>query len=235
MNMEPNPLPHLFKIAFVAILFASPSLAFASEVWGGVYVHDVDTALTKSGIERGFDLELGLRGERLAALSAIGGPSPYGFLSAHTAGHTHFAAAGLSWRFGDRVYFRPGIGVAVHTGSAGKFQRSDLIAFGSRVLFEPEIGVGTALGARTSIEASWVHLSHGRLFGPQNPGMDSFGVRLSGSACWTAPTSRSASTERLEPFHLSGNGSNYSSARLPGRQVIHLPRNRSNAPACPPG
>ncbi|WP_366926204.1 acyloxyacyl hydrolase [uncultured Sphingomonas sp.] len=38
--------------------------------------------------------------------------------------------------------------------------------------------MGVRIGERLSVEASWVHLSHARLFSSQNPGMDSFGVRL---------------------------------------------------------
>ena len=54
----------------------------------------------------------------------------------------------------------------------------DEIAFGSRILFEPEIAVGAEINDRLSIEASWVHMSHGTLFSRQNPGIDNFGVRL---------------------------------------------------------
>jgi hypothetical protein len=42
-----------------------------------------------------------------------------------------------------------------------------------------EGGVDARLGPRTTLEASWVHLSHAQLFGRQNPGMDNFGLRLS--------------------------------------------------------
>ncbi len=73
---------------------------------------------------------------------------------------------------------RTGLGVAVHTGSSGNFQRTDRIAFGSRVLFAPELGIGTRINDRLSIEASWVHMSHGQLFGRQNPGIDNVGVRV---------------------------------------------------------
>jgi len=79
---------------------------------------------------------------------------------------------------GRRWYIRPGVGIAVHNGSAGKYYRSDKIAFGSRVLFEPELGIGTEINSRLSVEASWVHMSHGQLFGKENPGIDNLGVRL---------------------------------------------------------
>ena len=39
--------------------------------------------------------------------------------------------------------------------------------------------MGTQINERTSIEASWVHMSTAQIFGKQNPGMDNFGVRLS--------------------------------------------------------
>lgn len=167
------------KLLALSILALSatlaPGAARASELFGGVYVHDVDTFLTKSGIEPGVDIQLGHR------WGPIGGTrlQPYVFAAANTAGETHYAAAGLSMKFGDRFFIRPGLGLAIHSGSDGNFQRRDRIAFGSRVLFEPEIGVGARLTERMAIEASWVHLSHAQLFGRQNPGIDNIGVRLS--------------------------------------------------------
>lgn len=166
--------------ARIAIAFAIACLASApaaaGEIFGGIFVHDVNTRLTKSGIEGGADLQLGWRGGRIAATPL----QPYAYLSAHTKGQTHFAAAGLSARIGDRIFFRPGVGLAVHTGSAQKFQdpTNDRIEFGNRIVFAPELGIGARIGPRTSIEASWVHLSHAQLFGGQNPGMDSIGMRL---------------------------------------------------------
>ena len=128
-----------------------------------------------SGIEGGQDVQLGWRGGRIGGTPL----QPYVFGSLHTKGDTHFAAAGVSAKFGDRIFIRPGVGVAVHSGSADNFQRTDRIAFGSRVLFAPELGIGARISDRATVEASWIHLSHGQLFGRQNPGMDSLGVRLS--------------------------------------------------------
>ena len=93
---------------------------------------------------------------------------------------TDYAAAGLSARFGlgKQLYVRPGLGLAVHNGSASRFFRRDRIAFGSRVLFEPELGVGAQLNERLSVEASWVHMSHATIFSGENPGIDNLGVRL---------------------------------------------------------
>ena len=73
------------------------------------------------------------------------------------------------------------MGLAVHTGSADNFEDPDngKIDFGSRVLFEPELGIGARINERTTIEASWVHMSTAQLFGKQNPGIDNFGIRLS--------------------------------------------------------
>jgi len=117
---------------------------------------------------------LGWRGGKIAHTPL----QPYVLGAVNTAGNTNYAAAGLSLKFGDRIYFRPGLGIAVHTGSAGNVYRTDKIAFGSRVLFEPEIGVGARISDRATIEASWVHMSHAQLFGRENPGIDNFGVRL---------------------------------------------------------
>ena len=68
--------------------------------------------------------------------------------------------------------------MAIHTGSTADFIQDDRIALASRVLFEPEVGVGARINDRLTIEASLVHLSHGQLFGGQNPGIDNVGLRL---------------------------------------------------------
>lgn len=161
----------------LAMLAGGP--AHAADLFGGVLAHDVDSPLTKGGLEDGADFQLGWRGDRIRALKFIGAPSPYVFGSAHSGGDTHFAAAGISWKFGGRLFLRPGLGIAVHTrGSNGvaKGFRTDL---GSRVLFQPELGIGYQAGKRVSVEASWVHISNGQLLSRQNPGMDSVGIRLS--------------------------------------------------------
>ena len=160
-----------------ALALVQPSAASAAEVFGGVYVHGVDTPLTLGGDpEKGVDLQLGWRGGRIGQTPL----QPYVLASVHTAGKTHFAAAGLSAKFGDRIYIRPGLGIAVHTGSAADFDNpfNDEIEFGSRVLFAPEVGIGVRVSPRVTAEASWIHLSHAQLFGKQNPGMDSIGVRV---------------------------------------------------------
>ena len=160
-----------------AMLAAAP--AEAAELFGGIFVHDVDSPLTKGGFEDGADVQIGLRGGRIRALDFLGSPSPYAFASIATGGDTHFAAAGLSWRIGGRLFVRPGVGIAVHSrrndGVADGF-RTDL---GSRILFEPELSVGYQVSERVSIEASWVHISHAQLLSRQNPSMDSVGLRLS--------------------------------------------------------
>lgn len=166
-------MKRLFAVLIYALFAAAP--ASAGELFGGLYAHDVDTVLTKSGIEEGVDIQLGYRWDRIGATPL----QPYAFAAANTAGDTHYAAAGLSAKFGDRIFVRPGLGIAIHTGSDDKFNRTDRIAFGSRVLFEPELGIGYQLSDRASLEASWVHMSHAQLFGRQNPGIDNIGARLS--------------------------------------------------------
>ena len=167
-------------LALAAVLGAVgvPSAAQAGEIFGGLYLHDVDTPLTLSGVEGGADVQLGWRGERIGRTPL----QPYAFAAVNTAGETHYAAAGISAKFGDRIFVRPGLGIAVHTGSAANFEDPDngKIDFGSRVLFEPELGIGARINDRTTIEASWVHMSNAQIFDrDQNPGIDNFGVRLS--------------------------------------------------------
>ena len=159
-----------------ALLVLASVPAQAGEVFGGVYAHDVKLPTDKSGIESGADLMLGYRGGRIGRTPL----QPYIFGALNSAGDTSYAAVGLSAKFGRSIYFRPGLGIAIHTGSAENFQdlSNDKIDFGSRVLFEPEIAVGAQINSRLSIEVSWVHMSHAQLAGRQNPGIDNLGIRL---------------------------------------------------------
>lgn len=170
----------LTAIMLAPLAFAAP--ARAQEAFVGVYRHGVDTPLTFDTGEGAVDIELGYRFGRIEALSFIGKPAPYVIGSINTRGDTSFGGAGLSWKLGKGpVYVRPGIGFIVQDGPAMRVNaatgvRTDL---GSRVLFEPELGLGVRLDRRFSIEASWVHISHARLFNAeQNPGIDMFGLRL---------------------------------------------------------
>ncbi|MEO5773986.1 MAG: acyloxyacyl hydrolase [Sphingomicrobium sp.] len=162
----------LLPILFCTLLAASP--VAAGELFGGAFIHDVKTPLDLSGIEKGIDIQAGYRGGRIASTPI----QPYAFAALNSAGATSYAAVGLSAKFGDKFYVRPGIGLAIHNGSAGNFVRTDKIAFGSRILFEPELGAGVRLNRRLSAEASWVHMSHGTLFSGENPGVDNVGFRL---------------------------------------------------------
>lgn len=158
-------------------LSVQPAAASAAEIFGGVYVHGVDTPLTLGGDpEGGVDVQLGWRGGRIGGTPL----QPYVFGALNSAGNTHYAAAGLSAKFGDRIYVRPGLGIAIHTGSSANFDNpfNDDVEFGSRILFAPEIGIGVRVAPRVTAEASLVHLSHGTLFSGQNPGIDNIGVRV---------------------------------------------------------
>jgi len=165
------------SVLALLLLVAAP--AEASELFGGLLAHDVGSPFSAGGFESGADVEIGWRGGRIAALRAIGAPSPYAFASIATAGETDLAAAGLSWRIGGRLFARPGIGLAIHDRSSHGVRNGFRTDLGSRVLFEPELGLGYQLNPRLSIEATWVHVSQGQLFSRQNPGMDSVGLRLS--------------------------------------------------------
>lgn len=152
--------------------------AGASELFGGVYVHDVDTVFTKGGFEGGADFQIGWRGERLSLLRAIGAPAPHLFGSINSKGDTNYAAAGLNWKVGGKAYLRPGVGLAVHDRPSRLVRGGQRLDLGSRLLFQLELGAGYELNDRVSLEASWVHLSHAQLFSRQNPGIDNFGLRL---------------------------------------------------------
>ena len=168
----------LLLTAAAAASFLAATPAAAGELFGGIAVQDVDGPFNKGGHEDGLALQAGWRGGRIRALAAVGAPSPYVFVSVSTEGGTNLAAAGISWKIGKKIYFRPGIGVAIHDRSRHVVHgnlRGDL---GSRILFEPELGIGVRISDRLSLEASWIHVSHGGLFSPQNPAMDNVGLRL---------------------------------------------------------
>ncbi len=154
--------------------------AHADELYGGFAAHQVVTIIAVDSNQDGVDFQAGYRGDRIEALSAIGKPSPYLLASINLSGDTSFAAAGLSWKFGDRFYVRPGLGIAIHDGPELQFAPDgSQIQLGSRLLFEPELSVGVRLSDKADIEATWVHLSHAGLFSDvQNPGLDIIGVRL---------------------------------------------------------
>jgi len=172
--------PLLPALAAAACLASAP--AQAGEVFAGAYLHGVETPLTFYTGEDGADVQLGYRFEGIEALGAIGKPAPYLIASLNTGGDTSFAGAGLSWKFGEGpVYLRPGVGLVVHDGPADRVDPASgrHTELGSRVLFAPEVGLGVKLSPRLGVEASWVHVSHARLFnGSQNPGIDMMGVRL---------------------------------------------------------
>lgn len=157
-----------------SVVAGIPAAAHAGEIFSGLYVHDVKLPTDKSGLEDGMDVQLGYRGGRIGQTPL----QPYVFGALNTAGETSYAALGVAAKFGRKVYVRPGIGLAIHNGSAADYYRRDKIAFGSRILFEPELAVGAQVNSRLSLEASWVHMSHATLFSPENPGIDNLGVRL---------------------------------------------------------
>lgn len=175
-------MPRSILLAAVLAAGFAASPAAAQEVFAGVYVHGVDTPFTLRTEEEGTDIQAGVRFAPLESLAFIGKPAPYLTASVNTRGDTSFAGGGLGWKLGaGPVYVRPGLGIVVHDGPSERFsahdgKRTDL---GSKVLFAPEVAIGTRLSDRVSLEASWVHVSHARLFNwGQNPGIDMMGLRL---------------------------------------------------------
>ena len=165
-----------------AVLALSAAPAAAGELLAGVYDHDVDVNVALGNFEPGAQVGVGYRSDRLESLRFVGRPSAQVMLMGNTAGATSYATAGLLWRFpiGERLYFAPGIGAAIHNGRTETFQATpDELYLGSRVLFAPELNLGWRVNERWGVEASWIHLSHGQTRGLQNPGLDDIGVRVS--------------------------------------------------------
>lgn len=177
--MTKRMLAMISAIISVGGLLCSASAAHADELWLGSTFHGVDTPFTLETGERGADIQAGWRGDPIESWSAIGKPSPYVLASVSLDSETNFAAVGLSWKIGDKLYLRPGIGLAIHDGKIPRAlpsgRRTDL---GSRILFEPEVAVGVQINEQIAAEASWVHISNAQILSGQNPGLDFIGARL---------------------------------------------------------
>jgi hypothetical protein len=189
--------------ALIAAGLSGP--AAAGEFFVGALAHDVTfvgdaVGLGAAGREGGVDLHLGVRSERIEALSVIGAPQAHAFLSLNSESTSNFVAAGLNWPIDlgadGGFYLRPGIGLAYTDGetklppvnapglSPAEIQRrlvlyNTRIDFGSKVLFEPELALGYWVTDRMAVELSYTHLSNGQIFAQgKNQGLDDFGVRL---------------------------------------------------------
>ena len=126
----------LAALALAVAIAAAPRPA--AELFGGVYVHDVDTPLTKSGIEGGADVMLGFRGGRIGATPL----QPYAFVASTPRATTNYAAARPvgEVRRRDLRPARPRPRGPHRLDGQFHELDGDKIAFGSRILFEPELG-----------------------------------------------------------------------------------------------
>jgi lipid A 3-O-deacylase len=168
-----------FFTTSIILSLAIPAAAQAQEVYVGSSFHGVDTPFTLTTGEHGSDVQAGVRSKPIEGLKAIGKPSAYLHAQASLNGNTSLAAIGLSWKFGDKFYVRPGIGLALHNDKIKEVRTDGLrLDLGSRVLFEPEIALGAKISDNTAFEVSWVHVSNATLLSSQNPGLDFIGARL---------------------------------------------------------
>ncbi len=168
-------------VSLAAVGLAATVPARAGEVFGGLYTNRVDLGVAVCCAQSGLDIEAGYRTDPLPALRRIGEFRLYAFGTANTAGGVNFASAGLAWRvhLNSRLYAQAGIGGTVQSGSASQKPRPDgRLYLGSRLLFEPEATLGVSLSPRWAAELSYLHLSHGYLAGPNNPGLDDLGLRV---------------------------------------------------------
>ena len=85
-----RPLSFTFALALPFI--AMPALA--QEIFGGVYLHAVDTPLSLDTGEHGTDIEAGYRFAPIEGLAVIGKPAPYVIATVNTAGDTALRAWG---------------------------------------------------------------------------------------------------------------------------------------------
>lgn len=187
----------LTALAIAAAVAAAASPAAAGEVFAGVYAHDVDDGISYGKFEHGAQIVVGVRTTALDELSLLRRPRVHLLMGVNTRGDTDYVAAGLSWRFrfAERFYIEPGIGLAVQDGKVNlpspdepgltpqqRLERlhdyQTKLDLGSRVLFEPELSLGYRATDRLSVELSWIHMSHGRLAGSYNPGVADVGLRV---------------------------------------------------------
>jgi len=191
----------LVAAAGAVVCLAWTGAAQAADLLVGVYAHDVTfigeaIGSGAAGREDGVDLHLGLRSDPIEAL--WGDPQAHAFVSINSENTSNFVAAGLSWPIGitDRLYVRPGLGLAYTDGEAGLppvnepglppeevARRLELyntrIDFGSKLLFQPELSLGYEFTERFAAELSWVHISNAQIFHQgKNQGLDEAGVRL---------------------------------------------------------
>jgi lipid A 3-O-deacylase len=167
-------------LAVAATLFAA-SPAVATEIYGGLSSHGANWGITICCYEPGPDVQFGLTSSPLKALSKYGDFRVYGLGSVNTRGGVSFGAVGFGyrWHFANRFYFQPAIGGAVQSGDATGYQKTpDKLYLGSRFLFEPQVTLGYEISPKWAVEASWAHISHAQLAGPQNPGLDDVGGRI---------------------------------------------------------
>lgn len=166
-------------LGLLSLGLALPSAVQAQEIYAGTSFHGVDTPLTLETGERGSDVQAGIRSAPIQGWKLIGSPSAYLHGQVSLNGNTSLIAAGLSWKFGDQFYVRPGIGLALHNDRIKEFRADgERLDLGSRVLFAPEVAVGVKLSERTAFELSWLHVSNATLLSRQNPGLDFIGARL---------------------------------------------------------
>jgi hypothetical protein len=184
-------------IAVAAVAIAAAGPAAAGEVFAGVYAHDVDDGISYGKFEHGAQIVAGARTTALDELRFLGRPRVHLLIGINTDGDTDYIASGLSWRFrfGQRFYVEPGIGIAIQDGKVNlpspdepgltpqqRLERlhdyETKLDLGSRVLFEPELSLGYRATDRLSMELSWIHMSHARLAGRYNPGVADVGLRV---------------------------------------------------------
>ncbi len=133
----------LVAAAGAVVCLAWTGAAQAADLLVGVYAHDVTfigeaIGSGAAGREDGVDLHLGLRSDPIEAL--WGAPQAHAFVSINSENTSNFVAAGLSWPIGitDRLYVRPGLGLAYTDGEAGLAPVTELCLTPHEVARRPE-------------------------------------------------------------------------------------------------
>ncbi|MGJ3625785.1 hypothetical protein AB5I41_29795 [Sphingomonas sp. MMS24-JH45] len=159
-------------------LLLSPS-AEAQELFAGVFAHGVDTPLTFDTGEGGTDIQAGVRGDPIPD-AGVASLAPMRWCRSTRAATPASRRRDCAPDRARRLASPSRAGRRRPRRSLVPRRRGDQHAHRPRrpkILFAPEIGVGVNVLPLVTVEATWTHISHAQIFGPQNPGLDMIGTR----------------------------------------------------------
>lgn len=147
------------------------------EAAGGVLGHDVERLWARSRREHGTDFNVELVLGRPGCELLGGYLRPNVGITINDSGDTSRLYAGvlLEWAHTTGIFFRLGIGGAIHDGEL-EAREPDKKSLGSRVLFRVPVELGFAITPHHRLSILFDHISNANL-ADVNEGLDSLGLR----------------------------------------------------------